>query len=56
MATHKVGVEVGLDHILNGQARVLGVLDVLLDIAAWVNDGGLAICAPNKIRGVRKAA
>ena len=40
VAGQEIGVEVGLDDQFDGQAELLGVGEVLADVAAWVDDDG----------------
>ena len=45
VAAHEVGVEVGLDDVLDGEAVRTGLLQVLLDVALGIDDRGLALGA-----------
>src|SRR5262245_35380872 len=43
MTGNKVGVEVRLNDVLDGETVAFGLIEVNVDIAAWINDGGFAL-------------
>lgn len=55
VAAHEVGVEVGLDDVADAQALGFRLGQVLLDVAAWVDDRGLTLGA-DQVGGVSQAA
>ena len=57
MAGDEVGVEVRQEHVPDPAAEPAGVLDVLLDVALRVDDGGdAARLVGDQVGGVREAA
>src|SRR5580704_17350826 len=55
MAGDEVGVEVGLDDVLDAEILLAGVVDVDVDVALGVDDGGDAF-ADDDVRGVGETA
>jgi hypothetical protein len=53
MPADEVRVKVSLDYAPNLEAFGVGLLDVLIDVALWIDDDGVGL-GPNEIRCVRK--
>jgi hypothetical protein len=55
VAADEIGVQVGLDHVADGEAPRFGLIDVDVDVASRVHDGRLSIGA-QQVRGLGQTA